>query len=267
MLPERVPASADAQAGLYRSVLSGQRVLILLDNARDERQVRPLLPASPASMVLVTSRSQLGGLSADGARLLPLDVFTRAEAVHLLTARLGRDRAAAEPGAVDQVAALCACLPLALAVAAARAAGRPRLPLAALAAELADSAGRLEALDGDDPATSVRAVFSWSARQLDDESARMFRLLGLHPGPDISVPAAASLAGRARPQARRLLRELVRAHLIAEPVPGRYTFHDLLRSYAAEKARHRRERAPRGARRPAGSSITTCALPRAPPSC
>jgi tetratricopeptide (TPR) repeat protein/transcriptional regulator with XRE-family HTH domain len=235
--PERVPASTDAQAGLYRSLLSGQRVLILLDNARDERQVRPLLPASPASMVLVTSRSQLGGLSADGARLLPLDVFTRAEAVHLLTARLGRDRAAAEPGAVDQVAALCACLPLALAVAAARAAGRPRLPLAALAAELADSAGRLEALDGDDPATSVRAVFSWSARQLDDESARMFRLLGLHPGPDISVPAAASLAGRARPQARRLLRELVRAHLIAEPVPGRYTFHDLLRSYAAEKAR------------------------------
>jgi tetratricopeptide (TPR) repeat protein/transcriptional regulator with XRE-family HTH domain len=237
VLPERLPASADAQAGLYRSLLSGQRVLILLDNARDERQVRPLLPASPASMVLVTSRSQLGGLSADGARLMPIDVFTRAEAVHLFTARVGRDRAAAEPGAVDQVAALCACLPLALAVAAARAAARPDLPLAALADELADSAGRLEALDGDDPATSVRAVFSWSARQLSGESARMFRLLGLHPAPDISVPAAASLAGRAQPQTRRLLRELTRTHLIAEHVPGRYTFHDLLRSYAAEEAR------------------------------
>jgi tetratricopeptide (TPR) repeat protein/transcriptional regulator with XRE-family HTH domain len=234
----RVPASPDAQAGLYRSLLAGRRMLILLDNARDEQQVRPLLPASPASLVLITSRNQLGGLgAADGARLLTLDVLTGAEAVQLLTARLGADRAAAEPAAVGQIAGLCACLPLALSVAAARAAARPGFRLAAVAAELSDSAGRLDALDAGDPAASVRAVFSWSTRQLGAESARMFRLLGLHPGPDISVPAAASLAGIAETRARRVLRDLGRAHLIAEHAPGRYAMHDLLRAYAAEQAK------------------------------
>jgi tetratricopeptide (TPR) repeat protein len=137
---------------------------------------------------------------------------------------------------LDRIAGLCACLPLALAIAAARAAARPRFPLAALAAELADTAGRLDTLDGGDPATSVRAVFSWSYDQLSEEAARMFRLLGLHPGPDISVAAAASLAGILEPEARRLLRELARGHLITERVPGRYAFHDLLRAYAAEQA-------------------------------
>jgi DNA-binding SARP family transcriptional activator/tetratricopeptide (TPR) repeat protein len=233
-----IPASEDERAARYRSLLAGKRMLILLDNAVDERQVRPLLPASPASLVIVTSRSQLGGLAAtDGARLLSLDVLTRTEAVQLLTARLGAGRAAAEPGAVARIASLCACLPLALAIAAARAAARPGFPLEALADELADAARRLDALEAGDPATSVRAVFSWSTRQLSDEAARMFRLLGLHPGPDISVPAAASLAGCPEPQGRRLLRGLARAHLIAEHVPGRYAFHDLLRAYAAEQAR------------------------------
>jgi tetratricopeptide (TPR) repeat protein/transcriptional regulator with XRE-family HTH domain len=237
--PERTPTSREAQAGLYRSLLSGRRMLILLDNARDEQQVRPLLPASPASLVVVTSRSQLSGLAAaDGAQMLNLDVLTHAEAVQMLTARLGADRAAAEPAAVDQIASLCACLPLALGVAAARAAVRPRLALAALAAELRDSAGRLDALDAGDPAASVRAVFSWSTRQLSDESARMFRLLGLQPGPDISVPAAASLAAVGESEARRLLAGLARSHLIAEHLPGRYVFHDLLRAYAADQAHH-----------------------------
>jgi len=236
--PERIPASPGAQAGLYRSLLADKRMLIVADNARDEQQVRPLLPASPGSLVLVTSRSQLSGLAAaDGARMISLDVLTHAEAVRMLTARLGADRATAQPGAVGQIASLCACLPLALAVAAARAASRPGFPLAALAAELTDSAGRLDALDGGDPASSVRAVFSWSYRQLSTETARMFRLLGLHPGPDICVPAAAGLAGRTQPQARALLRELARAHLIAEHVPGRFSFHDLLRAYAAAQAR------------------------------
>jgi tetratricopeptide (TPR) repeat protein/transcriptional regulator with XRE-family HTH domain len=235
--PERIPASADAQAGLYRSLLADRRMLIVLDNARDEQQVRPLLPASPGSLVLVTSRNQLGGLgAADGARLLTLDVLTTAEAVQMLATRLGRERAAAEPTAIDRIAGLCGCLPLALSVAAARAATRPRFPLAALAAELADSAGRLNALDAGEAAASVSAVFSWSTRQLSDESARLFRLLGLHPGPDISVPAAASLAGTGETDARRLLRELARAHLIAEHVPGRYALHDLLRAYAAGQA-------------------------------
>jgi tetratricopeptide (TPR) repeat protein/DNA-binding XRE family transcriptional regulator len=234
-----IPASPVAQAGLYRSLLSGQRMLIVLDNARDEQQVRPLLPASPASQVIVTSRNQLSGLAAaEGARLVTLDVPSHAEAAHMLTARLGAARAAAEPAAVDRIAGLCACLPLALAVAAARAAARPRFPLAALADELADAAGRLDALDAGDPGSSVRAVFSWSCRQLSGEAARMFRLLGLHPGPDISVPGAASLAGMAEAGARRLLHQLARAHLIAEHLPGRYAFHDLLRAYAAEQARH-----------------------------
>jgi tetratricopeptide (TPR) repeat protein len=236
--PDRIPPGADAQAGLYRSLLADRRMLIVLDNARDEQQVRPLLPASPASLVLVTSRSELAGLAAtDGARLLSLDLLAHDEAVRLLTARLGDRRAGAEPGAVGEIAALCAHLPLALAVTAARAAARPRFPLAALAADLRGAGGRLDALDAGDAAASVRAVFSCSYRQLSTEAARMFRLLGLHPGPDISVPAAASLAASGEPQARRTLRELVRDCLITEHVPDRYAFHDLLRAYAADKAR------------------------------
>jgi tetratricopeptide (TPR) repeat protein/transcriptional regulator with XRE-family HTH domain len=236
--PDRIPPGPDAQAGLYRSLLTGKRMLIVLDNARDEAQVRPLLPASPGSLVLVTSRSQLSGLAAaDGARLLSLDLLPPVEAVQLLTARIGADRAAAEPEAVAEIASLCACLPLALAVAAARAAARPGFPLAPLAAELRDAAGRLDALDAGNPAASVRAVFSWSYRQLGGAAARLFRLLGLHPGPDIAVPAAASLAGTDEPAARRLLRDLDRAHLITEHVPGRYAFHDLLRVYATDQAK------------------------------
>jgi tetratricopeptide (TPR) repeat protein/transcriptional regulator with XRE-family HTH domain len=234
---ERVPASPEAQAGLYRSLLAGRRMLIVLDNARDEQQVRLLLPASAGTLVLVTSRSQLTGLAAaDGARLLSLDVLALGEATELLATRIGPDRAAAEPGAVSEIAHLSARLPLAVAIAAARAATRPGLPLAALAGELRHASGRLDALDAGDPAASVRAVFSWSVRQLSRDAARMFRLLGIHPGPDISVPAAASLAGRDPAQGRRDLGELARAHLIAERLPGRYALHDLVRAYAAEQA-------------------------------
>lgn len=237
---EPIPVSPGAQAGLYRSLLSGRRMLIVLDNARDEQQVRPLLPASPGILVLVTSRSQLSGLAASyGARLLNLDVLSHAEAVQLLTARLGARRAAADPAAVADIARLCAHLPLALALAAARAAARPAFPLAALAAELAGSAGRLDALEPGDPAVSLRAVFSWSTGQLAEDSARLFRLLGLHPGPDISVPAAASLAGASQPETRRLLADLAGAHLVTEPVPGRFAVHDLLRDYAAEQVHSR----------------------------
>jgi tetratricopeptide (TPR) repeat protein/transcriptional regulator with XRE-family HTH domain len=236
--PGKAPALADAQAGMYRSLVADRKLLIVLDNARDEQQVRPLLPASPASLVLVTSRNQLAGLaSTDGARLVTLDVLTQAEAVQLLTSRLGARRAAAEPDAVREIARLCACLPLALAVAAARATTTPGFALAGVAEELRDADRRLDALDSEDPAASVRAVFSWSYQQLSADAARMFRLLGLHPGPDISVPAAASLAATGAAEARRLLRELTRAHLIAEHVPGRYAFHDLLRAYAAAQVR------------------------------
>jgi tetratricopeptide (TPR) repeat protein/transcriptional regulator with XRE-family HTH domain len=235
--PGKIPPLPDAQAGMYRSLVADRKMLIVLDNARDEQQVRPLLPASPASLVLVTSRNQLAGLaSTEGARLVTLDVLTQAEAVQLLTSRLGARRAGAEPDAVREIADLCACLPLALAVAGARATARPGYALAGVAEELRDAEGRLDALDSGDPAASVRAVFSWSYQQLSAGAARMFRLLGLHPGPDISVPAAASLVATGAPEARRLLRELTRAHLITEHVPGRYAFHDLLRAYAAAQA-------------------------------
>ena len=235
--PEHIPADLDGQAGLYRSLLAGRRMLVVLDNAADELQVRPLLPGSPGCLAVVTSRRQLAGLAATaGAVLITLGCLPQAEALQLLAARLGAGRVAAEPGAAADLVTLCAGLPLALAIAAARGAVRSGFLLAALAAELRDTAGRLDALDAGDPAASVRAVFSWSYQQLSTDAARMFRLLGLHPGPDTSAPAAASLAGIDEPAARRLLRELARAHLIAEHVPGRYAFHDLLRAYAAAQA-------------------------------
>jgi tetratricopeptide (TPR) repeat protein/DNA-binding XRE family transcriptional regulator len=235
--PERIPQALDDQAALYRSMLAGRQMLVVLDNAADEEQVRPLLPGSPGSLALVTSRRQLTGLAAaEGAALISLDYMPEAEALQLLAARLGAARMATDPDAARDLVTLSAGLPLALAIAAARAAARPRFPLAALAAELADSAGRLDALDAGDPATGVRAAISWSYQQLSDESARMFRLLGMHPGPDISVAAAANLAAIVEADARRLLTELARAHLITEHVPGRYVFHDLLRTYAAEQA-------------------------------
>jgi tetratricopeptide (TPR) repeat protein/transcriptional regulator with XRE-family HTH domain len=235
---DRIPPTPDAQAGLYRSLLADKRMLIVLDNARDEQQVRPLLPASLASLVIVTSRNQLAGLAAaDSARLLTLDVLSHGDAVRLLTARLGAERASAEPAALAEIATRCACLPLALAVATARAAARPGFPLAALAAELRDAPGRLDALDNGDSSGNIRTVFSWSYRQLSPAAARIFLLLAVHPGPDISAAAAASLAAVSEPQARRLLRELTRAHLVTEHVPARYASHDLLRAYAAAQAR------------------------------
>ncbi len=235
--PERIPADIDGLAALYRSLLADRKMLVLLDNAADVAQVRPLLPASPECFVIVTSRRELSALAArEGARLLSLDVLTAAEANELLTARLGRQRASAEPAAVTELATLCARLPLALSVIVARAAAQPHLPLTALATELTEMQGRLDALDVDDPAANVRTVFSLSYRHLPDPTARMFRLLGLHSGPDISAPAAASLAAVPLGTARAALRDLARASMIIENVPGRYTFHDLLRAYAGEQA-------------------------------
>jgi DNA-binding SARP family transcriptional activator len=230
------PASSQAQAGLYRSVLAGRRMLIVLDNARDEEQVRPLLPGSPGCLVVVTSRARLTGLAAaEGAQLVNLDVLADADARQLLTRRIGPGRAAAEPGVVAELAVLCGGLPLALAIVAARAADRPGFPLAALAAELA--AQRLDALEAGDMASSVRAVLSWSYRQLSPAAARLFRLLTLHPGPDISMPAAASLAATGPAETRVLLADLSRAHMVTEHQRGRFTLHELLRGYAAEQAR------------------------------
>ena len=196
--PQRMPADLEARAGLFRSMLDGKRVLIVLDNARDSDQVRPLLPGSPGSLVVVTSRSQLTGLvAAEGATPLSLDVLTEDEAHELLGRRLGPEVVAAEPEPAAELIALCARLPLALGVAAGRAATRPGLSLAALAAELRDTRNRLEALEVGDAATDVRAVLSWSYEQLSEPAARMFRLLGLHPGPGC-VGARRGQPGRCR---------------------------------------------------------------------
>lgn len=234
---ERIPASAEAQAGLYRSLLSGRRMLVILDNARDAAQVLPLLPGNPGCLVLVTSRCQLAGLAAvQGAHLLTLDLLTETDARELLAQRLGATRLDDEPEAATQVIKLCARLPLALAIVAARASVRPLPSLGALAVELGEAGRRLDALETGDALASVRTVFSLSVSCLSADSVRMFRLLGLHSAPDITIPAAASLAGMLPALAHRVLSQLTQAHLITEPVPGRFVMHDLLRAYAAELA-------------------------------
>ena len=235
--PEQVPTDLDAQAGLYRSLLAGKRMLVVLDNARDAEQVRPLLPGAPGCSALVTSRNQLTGLTAaEGAHPTILDVLTTEESRELLARRLGPQRVMAEPRAVDEIITRCARLPLALAIVAARAATHPHFPLAVLAGELRKARARLDALHGGDATTDVRTVFSWSYQRLSPAAAGLFRLLGLHPGPDVTPPAAASLAGLPSDQMPPLLAELTRAHLLDEHTPGRYTFHDLLRAYATDQA-------------------------------
>jgi DNA-binding SARP family transcriptional activator len=236
--PDRVPEDLEAQAGLYRSLLSGKRVLVVLDNARDAGQVRPLLPGASGCLALVTSRNQLTGLvAAEGAYPLSLDLLTVKEAHDLLARRLGPQRVAVERRAAEDIIASCARLPLALTIAAARAASRPRFPLATAAAELRESAAVLDSFDGGELAADIRAVFACSYHALSADAAWLFRMLGLYPGSDISVAAAASLAGVPSGQARALLVELARANLLTEQRIGRYTSHDLLRAYAAEQAR------------------------------
>ncbi|MGC4772621.1 BTAD domain-containing putative transcriptional regulator [Micromonospora sp. DT44] len=234
--PQRVPTDLPGQAALFRTLLAHRRVLVLLDNARDDEQVRPLLPGSPGSLVVVTSRNRLTGLVVNaGAHPVTLDLLAPAEARELLIARLGRGRARREETALDEIVRCCAGLPLALAVVAARAVGQPDVPLAVLASELRDSGpDRLSPLATGDPMTDVRAVFSWSYRALDADSARLFRLLGLHPGPDAGRTAVAGLAGLPPARVGPLLADLTRANLLTERTAGRYAMHDLLRAYASE---------------------------------
>jgi DNA-binding SARP family transcriptional activator/tetratricopeptide (TPR) repeat protein len=235
---QRIPGDLDEAAAMYRSLLEGKRILIVLDNAASSGQVRPLLPGARDSAVIVTSRSRLPGLGArDGAAQITLAPFLPDEAATLLRQILGARRADAEPPAVAAIAAECAFLPLALRIAAERAISRPRQTLAALAAQLTAARDRLDVLTADDdPATSVRTVFSWSYQALPAGTARMFRLLGVHPGQDIAIPAAAALAATGTAEARQLLEALAAAHLLEEASASRYRFHDLLRAYAAERA-------------------------------
>jgi tetratricopeptide (TPR) repeat protein/DNA-binding XRE family transcriptional regulator len=231
----RPPTGLDEQVARYRSLLAGRRVLVVLDNAGDADQVRPLLPGAPGCFVLVTSRHQfLGLVSVNGAHPVTLDVMSGAESRELLTRRLGTERMTAEPEAVDAIVGASAGLPLALSVVAARAAIHSGFRLTDLAAHLRPETGRLDAFDGGEPVTDLRLVMSWSYRTLDAATARLFRLLSVHPGPDFAVAAAASLAGVTPAQAHRHLTELTRAHLLSEHRPGRFTYHDLLRAYAAE---------------------------------
>jgi tetratricopeptide (TPR) repeat protein len=232
---DRLPVTVEAQLGLYRSLLVGQRVLIVLDNACDEAQVRPLLPGSPTCRVVVTSRNQLAGLAAiEAARPLTLDVLTEGEALRLLHQRLGAERVDSDPDATARIIKSCARLPLALSIIAARAAMWPDLPLTQIAADLAADPGLEAFIAGSDPAADVRAVLSWSCRQLDADAARAFRLAGLHPGPDLDQYAVAALAGTSPEQAGHLLGVLARGSLIQPAGLGRHSMHDLLRGYARE---------------------------------
>jgi tetratricopeptide (TPR) repeat protein/transcriptional regulator with XRE-family HTH domain len=233
--PRQIPEGVDAQAALYRSLLARKRVLVLLDNARDTATVRPLLPGSAGSLVIVTSRNRLPGLVATyGAHPVPLDLPDHDDAREVLAGRIGAARVAAEPAAVDEIIKQCARLPLALAIVAARAATHRAFPLAVIADELRRAAGGLEAFTSHEAAVDVRVVFSWSHGALSPAAARLFRLLALHPGAPAAVDAVASLAGAPVEQVRQLLAELSGAHLVTEPVPGKYGFHDLLRAYATE---------------------------------
>lgn len=235
--PDQVPTGAPGRAVMYRSLLSGRRMLIVLDNAAETTQVEPLLPGDASCVTVVTSRNRMDGLLVHyGTERIFLDVLTATEAAALMAQYLGADRLTAEPEAAEELAARCGHLPLALTIVAVRAAGYPSFPLRVFVEELRDERGRLDAFDTGELTTNIRAVFSWSYRQLPPDTARVFRLLGLHPGPVVGVPAAAALAGMSEQRAWQHLGVLARAHLVEQPVPRRFRFHDLLRVYAAERA-------------------------------
>ncbi len=237
---QAIPADVDAKSALYRSLLAERRMLIVLDNARSSEHVRPLLPGNSTCVVVITSRNRMDSLLVrDGAHRIALGVLSDADALALLAERVDRVRVEAEPDAAAELVGLCVHLPMALSVAAARAASQPTLSLSGLVRELRDEHRRLDVLDLGDTDLSLRAVFSWSYAVLGTEAARVFRLLGIHPGADICPAACQALAGDQVPAA---LRELTGAHLVTEYLPGRFRLHDLLRAYAAELARSDTER-------------------------
>ncbi|MFD9698235.1 BTAD domain-containing putative transcriptional regulator [Lentzea sp. NPDC059081] len=235
--PGRVPTDLDAQAALYRSLVAGRRMLIVLDNAATAEQVVPLLPGSPTCTVLITGRSRLASLvDRHSAGYVPLGVLDRADARALLTARLGEDRVTAEQDAVDELVELCGGYPLALSIATRHAADRPALLLTEVATKLRELG--LELLDHDtDPAASLPAVLSWSLRRLTDEHRTVFALLGIAPGPDTTPPAVAALTGLSQAHTRKALSVLEDASLVERRPGGRYAMHDLVRDYAATLAR------------------------------
>ena len=236
--PERIPPDLETRAAMYRTLLSKRRVLIVLDNAGSSDQVSPFFPGSPGCMVVITSRSMLPELIAlEGAERIVLDVLSADEARTLLSKILSASRIAADPEATAKIIQHCARLPLALRIVAGHGAMHPQRPLASLAQALADESRRLEVLSiGEDQISAIRTVFSWSYRNLQPQSARAFRMLGLHAGPDISIEAAAALLDEGASLARELVDQLAAVHLIELPAANRYRFHDLIRIYANEQA-------------------------------
>jgi len=232
---EQVPADADERAARYRSLLDGRRMLVLLDNAASVDQVRPLLPGSAGSVVLVTSRDNLPGLVVrHGARRLGLDVLRREDALALLR-RLAGEGVTAEAAAAEELAEHCARLPLALRIAAELVYRRQPATLASVVDELADHRGRLGLLSTGDPHSDIGVVFSWSYRDLPAGPARTFRLLGLHPGTEVDSYAVAALIGGDAAQAGAHLDLLAGSHLVQRN-GDRYSMHDLLRAYAKDLA-------------------------------
>jgi tetratricopeptide (TPR) repeat protein len=237
--PGDVPQDVDDAAALYRSLLADRRMLVVLDNAATAGQVRPLLPGSGDSLVLVTTRNRLAGLAVrDGARRLTLGTLPESEAVALLRAVTSGYRAHDDTDKLLELTRLCARLPLALRIAAERAASHPHLLLDELIADLRDESALWDVLSTgtDEDAEAVRTVFTWSYRALPPQSARVFRLLGLHPGPEFGLHAAAALADLTVSRARQLLDDLVGTHLLEQTAPDRFQYHDLLRAYASEQA-------------------------------
>jgi DNA-binding SARP family transcriptional activator len=234
-----VPASAEERENAYRSLLAGKQMLVLLDNAADEAQVRPLLPGAGRSTVLVTSRNRLAGL--DGARILGLGTLGEADALALLAGVCGHDRVAADPHASQDVLRACAGLPLAIRIAAARLASRPRWSVRYFASRLADEQSRLDELESGDRAVraSFAVSYAWLPPSGDGDQpdlARAFRLLGTWEGPNLSLQAAAALLGEPSQAAARTLERLVDVHLLESTGNDRYRFHDLVRLYASERA-------------------------------
>ncbi len=235
-----VPAHTESAAALFRSLLADRRVLIVLDNAATAAQVRPLLPGHSGCFVVVTSRGRLSGLAVrDGAHRTTLGTLPEPEAVALLRTVTSGYRPEDDAEKLVELARLCARLPLALRIAAERAACHPHMRLDELIADLRDESGLWDVLStGDEQdADAVRSVFAWSYRALSPDAARLFRLLGLHPGPEFGIAVAAALAGISGRKARQLLDVLVGAHLLEQTAPDRFAFHDLLRAYAMDQAR------------------------------
>ncbi|SCK10781.1 DNA-binding transcriptional activator of the SARP family [Streptomyces sp. SceaMP-e96] len=235
-VPEaKIPDPLTERSALYRSLLAGRRMLVLLDNAGTAEQARPLLPATPGCLAVVTSRRRLSGLVVrDGAALVTVGPFAAEDALELLGNVLGRPRLAADPAAARELVERCDRLPLALRIAAARLMAHPDWSLRCWTGKLADERRRLQELSAHDADLAVEASLYLSYRALSSGAARLFRLLGLHPGPDVDVHAAVALTGRELERTRRHLAELCDAHLVEEQAQGHYVRTELVRIYAEQ---------------------------------